>query len=120
MKKLLLIIAFIAISISVFCQETESVYAYQSGTWSDTKRNWVWSSIEKSNLTITFDKSVISIDNKLGSRFETLYVTEEGDDFISWKALDEESIFCTVTMKTLDNGYVLIIVYENLCFRYFY
>jgi len=32
MKKLILVVAFIAISLSVFCQNTEKVYAAEIGT----------------------------------------------------------------------------------------
>lgn len=120
MKKLILIIAFIVISISIFCQDTETVYAAQVGTWSKIKNNWVWDDVENVNLTITFDKSVVSINNEMGSVFETLEAFDEEDDHITWKALDEEYITCYLTMQYTDEYTVLIVTYNNVCFRYYY
>jgi len=120
MKKLLLIIAFIAITVSAFCQDTERAYAAQVGTWSKVKSGWVWDNVQKVNLTITFDKSVVSINNEMGSVFETLEIFDKKDDHITWKALDEEYIACYLTMQYTDDYTVLIITYDNACFRYYY
>jgi hypothetical protein len=120
MKKLILIIAFIVISISVFCQDTETVYAAQVGTWSKVKNNWVWDDVENVNLIITFDKSVVSINNDMGSVFETLEIFDKKDGHITWKSLDEEYITCYLTMQYTDEYTVLIVTYNNVCFRYYY
>jgi hypothetical protein len=120
MKKLLLILAFIAITVSAFCQDTEEAYAAQVGTWSKVKKGWVWSEVEEVHLTITFDKSVVSINNEMGSVFETLEIFDKKDDHITWKSLDEEYITCYLTMQYTDDYTVLIITYDNACFRYYY
>lgn len=120
MKKLLLIIAFIAISISVFCQNTEITYGAQVGTWSKVKQDFVWSDFQEVKLIITFNKSVVSISNELGSVFETLEVTNSDANSITWKALDEEYIPCYLVMQTFDTYNVLGIVYSDLCFKYYY
>ena len=41
------------------------------------KNNWVWDDVENVNLTITFDKSVVSINNDMGSVFETLEIFDK-------------------------------------------
>ena len=120
MKKLLLMMAFIVISTSVFCQDTETVNYAQVGTWSKTKDDWIWTDIQEVSLVITFNKSVVSINNELGSRFETIEISDKGKNYITWKALDEEYITCYLTMKTEVDYSVLIIVYDDLCFKYFY
>lgn len=120
MKKLLLMMAFIVVSTSVFCQGTETVNYAQVGTWSKTKDDWIWTDIQEVSLVITFNKSVVSINNELGSRFETIEVINKQKNYTTWKALDEEYITCHLTMKFEDGYSVLIIVYDDLCFRYFY
>lgn len=120
MKKLILIIAFIAISMSIFCQSTETAYAAQVGTWSKIKKDWIWSDVQEVNLIITFNNSVISINNEMGSVFETIAVVEEKDSHVTWKALDEEYITCYLTMKYTSEFALLVITYNDLCYRYYY
>jgi hypothetical protein len=120
MKKLILIIAFIAISISVFCQSTETVYAAEVGTWSLTKKDFVWSELKEVDLIMTFDKSVVSINNELGSVFETLEMIGSDDNSMTWKALDEDYISCYLIMETYVDYNVLVVVYKDLCFKYYY
>lgn len=120
MKKLLLIIAFITISKSIFCQNTEITYGAQVGTWSKVKQDFVWSDFQEVKLIITFNKSVVSISNELGSVIETLEVTDSNANSITWKALDEDYIPCYLVMETFDTYNVLGIVYSDLCFKYYY
>jgi hypothetical protein len=55
-----------------------------------------------------------------GSVFETLEIFDKKDGHITWKSLDEEYITCYLTMQYTDEYTVLIVTYNNVCFRYYY
>ena len=120
MKKIFLIFILIVTSKGFYSQTTEKVTHSEIGCWNEKNSKWEWDSIQESELIITFDKSIISINNLLCSKYETSRGSSKYKNLVTWEATDENSIPCHVSLEFIDDYSILIILYDELCFRYYY
>lgn len=131
MKKLLFC-AMLLVSTTAFCQTQWSTYRNQTATWNTYTKKWDYGEINYSNITITFSKAFISMDNRAQSYYR---ITEDEGDKTgytdnythyqshSWVALDNKDRKCIITVIKYDGDQydiVVSVMYDDILFKYFY
>jgi hypothetical protein len=111
---------------SLSCQEldnvnfTTSVDYTQIGNWSESKSTYDWENVNKSNMIIKFDKYTISISNPGLSTYILYKTISKGENYVTWDAMDNNSIKCNVSVKFEDNYGLLTVIYSDYCARFFF
>ena len=131
MKKLLsLLPILVLLSFSTSAQVTKLVSTYnQVGIYNKYLEKYDWNPHNYATITIYFGKQMIWMDNISESQFRITGRRGENtgvnNDGISWKdftwiAIDNKGRRCDVSLtKFNDNTLMFVILYDDLCFRYF-
>ncbi len=121
MKKLFTILTFcIFISIQSFAQEVINSYANQTGTWSNYTNSWIWNQSKYVKINFLIQNNVIIASDDAQSTYTTLRISYEDESSVCWDAIDEQGRSCTVILSLNRENKCLMIMYSNLCFRYYY
>jgi hypothetical protein len=119
-NKLLLLIFSTIISLTSLSQSTIHSFANQSGNWSKYYKNWIWNDVKRANISFIIQRNVIIANDEAKSTYTTFDVLWQDGSSISWNAIDERGRSCSVVMFVY-NGYdCLMIVYSDVCYRYYY
>jgi hypothetical protein len=126
MKKYILSIAFILISLLSFSQPSEyHCYKTRLGIWDKDNGKWIFEEPKASTLTLVFNKKIITINNEARSRYESISDVrqEETSEFSrsSWDGVDEKGrkIVMQLVKYHNTNELVYMVIYDQLLFVYF-
>ena len=119
-NKLLLLIFSTIISFTSLSQSTINSFANQSGNWSNYYKQWFWNDIKKSNIKFILQRNVIIANDEAKSTYTTLDVLFEDGSSITWNAIDERGRSCHVGMSVVNGYNCLLIMYSDVCYRYYY
>ena len=120
MKKLILLIGFIIATLVVNAQEIIQSYALDVGEWNIYTEKWDWEIRKKCNVKFILQGDVILANDAAESTYYT-YETIYNDEYTaSWNAYDEDRRRCIISMtyKGEDREKFLIVIYNDVCYRY--
>lgn len=120
MKTFLLTLSLLFATLKLSAQEYINSTVNQTGTWSSYYEDWVWSDWNKVNINFLLQRNVIISDDVAKSTYTTLKIIYDKDGTVTWDAIDEKGLSCFVTMGIINGYNCLMIVYSDLCFRYYY
>jgi len=96
-----------------------TTYAVEVGRWNDYSQDWSFVR-EYERINFILQGNVIMVQDNAKSTYVCLNVIYDDGENVSWKAFDEKNRNCVVTMATIDYESYLIVVYDNICYRYIY
>ena len=121
MKKVLLVISFVILSIASYSQY--HCYAVSMGSINSYTQRVTWNSDRAASLYIQCNDNTITIDNVQQSIFYLYghgvhdYTSES--EYTEWSAVDEEGLECKVTLQFFTNGNDCIMVrYKDIVVKY--
>lgn len=121
MKNLLLSFVFVLINVAQsFSQEFINSFANEFGTWSDYSQTWIWSDVNRVEINFILQGNIILSNDKAKSTYITSNDAHVDGNTYTWSAVDEKGRDCLIIMSVI-NGYdCLVILYDDLCYRYYY
>lgn len=131
MKKLLVVLLGLIISINSFAQ-LDRAYMIQVGKYSQITGTWNWGPTETVNLRFTIETNFVKINDEYGTRLWTYedlgqsdHYDDDGDPYSKhvWSAYDEKNRKCRFSMLWYTTPRVKIITYtiqyNDVAFRYY-
>ena len=120
MKNAILITLFsLLTSLSIGQQKIEA-YAVQMGKWSEVFEDWQWAKWEYSDITFILRGNVVIVNDAAKSSYTTIGDAVWQSGYASWTAIDEKGRKCLFSMSYNKNPNYIIVVYDDVCFKYAY
>lgn len=121
MKKVLLSL-FLSVFLYGFSysQTIINSFANQFGEWSDYYDTWSWENIKYANISFMLQNNVIIVNDNAKSTYTTLELVYEDGVTYQWDAIDERGRYCSFMMSVVNGYNCIIIVYSDICYRYYY
>jgi len=94
MKKLILSIAFMVMSLVLYAQKTMNSYALQIGHWNSYSETYSWESLKFCDVKFFFQGDIIIANDVAESTYYTYDVIIQDDYSSSWNAFDEQKRKC--------------------------
>lgn len=121
MKKLIIALSLMLISLSYSAQVQVESYAVKYGEWSNYDQTWTWGDWKYVNITFTLQGSLIMVDDLAKSTYYTYGDVDIQKGYNSWNAIDENNQKCIFMMTTNKTGESYItVMYKDTCFKYAY
>lgn len=131
MKKIL-VFALLLVSTVSFSQTQWGTYRNQIGNWDTYSKKWVYGEMNYSDITITFGKTYVSMDNIAKSYYRITEDNGESTGYTSdytpykshsWDALDNKNRRCILSMTKYegdDFDLVFNVMYDDMVFKYYH
>jgi hypothetical protein len=130
MKKITILLALLLSFTFSFGQKVYEITHAQLGTYNKTYNKWVWGETEPTELELTLNESVVTINNKSMTTLLTYEyigqeddIDEDGDSYRvdKWYAYDQEKRKCVFVMMNYKNIKMTVyqIKYSDYIFRYY-
>ena len=131
MKKLLFLTLLFLISFATFSQNRYTSTYNQLGYWNKVTEKWDWEDIKYATIPITFNKNVVTFENKASSKYiitsdqtKRTGVNSDGDSYTrySWFVKDNSNRRCTLNITILESDEydpIISIMYDDVCIRYY-
>jgi hypothetical protein len=132
MKRILIFTLLLFITNGLLSQTQWRTYRNQIGEWNTYTEKWVYGEMNYSDITITFNKNSISMDNRSQSYYkiykddgEDTGYTQDGTRYNShsWRAYDKSDRKCILTMikyESPEYDLAFTVMYDDVVFRYYY
>ena len=125
MKKYILSIAFVFISLFSFSQASEYYCSkITMGYWNRTSRKWDYDDGKKVNLKLKIYKNVTTIDDEAQSRYEAISGGDKEDNStyegMTWNGVDEKgrNILIKIIYYKQSQQKIYMVIYDDMLFIY--
>jgi hypothetical protein len=120
MKKLILMLMLTMTSLISNAQTTIDAYASEFGIWDSEQEEWLWEDFKPCEITFFLEENRIYANDLAGSVYFLYDRIVNKREYISWLAIDEEQADCTITISSSKDGTYLIVIYDDICYRYYW
>lgn len=122
------VILYILLFISCVSYSQDSLYCeyVQLGEWKEKKQEYKFKKPKKTVIKFIFEDAKISVEDNVSSvyvlleKVESLEDDSKLQDVVTFSAEDERHSACIIMMYPVDNWMILAVLYENVCFRYYF
>ena len=118
MRKLLLALALVFVSLVSNAQQIINTYAVEFGVWDSENEEWVWDEPIETDISFIMKGKYLYATDAAESTYFLYDELMDKRKYMSWLAVDEEQLECVITISTLDDGAYVIVMYDDTCYRY--
>ena len=118
MKKALLTLIVVLISLISMAQEVLQSYALQVGHWNEYSETYSWEPLKTCDVKFLLQGDIIIANDAAESTYYTYETLTATETTASWSAYDEERRKCIVSLVGGVSSY-FIVIYNDVCYKYF-
>lgn len=124
MKKTILILSLVLISILSYSQTYFNSYKSEIGRYNERTDKWVFGNTTFTDIVIMVEKTYVQVDDNAHSLYRIIERMEDVKErnFISWawKTLDEKNRTCVVQFTHFygTNTGTMMVIYDGTCIVY--
>jgi hypothetical protein len=120
MKKLILALLFVIVSLTSKAQNIMNTYGIQVGYWNYIAEDWDYKPLEPCVVSFILQGNVIIANDLAASTYYTYELFVETDTRISWRALDEKQLECIVSLVSMNDIRCFVVMYNDIIYRYYW
>lgn len=118
MKRIILTLIVILISLVSVAQQILQSYALQVGHWNEYTETYNWEKLKSCDIKFILQGDIILANDEAESTYYTYQTITANESSASWNAYDEERRKCIVSLVGGAESY-FIVIYNDICYKYF-